>query len=562
MSLSPERLQNLIDKVDKSLARAENSTIKRVTTALDSAYLQLEKQLLASYQKYQPEKSLLPAQRKLLIMQEISAYLTLLDPSRKAQIEQSFQELLRTSYESGMALGQTLITGIGNETVESFSAVPLNAIVFQAQESAARLSRWSEDLRPKISAIVEIGLATGDGPRKVAQNLRAQLGIVKGKAMTIARTESMASHNRALQQAYQDNNVGYVQLIATSDGRTCPYCGGRSGNVYRIGEIQLPLHPNDRCVLSPFKPEWQKLGLTNDKWHEEQKQQIVGELEKAGKAPSYGPAPFERASGQPAPTPVWRPGDSPINEPEQPKPVAPVEPKPQPVALTHKELIKSGRDRFAAVDAVLRQTSDPVRRFDVMEDFRQSLLKGNLSKANAVALAENLEADDEIFDLVDEQDWIDTVAEFYRMTNGKGSKSLKQLRLRDDRAWASDKGYINVGYYSTLDSQMQGLFHEMGHHVEYESKDLQKAVRDWVISRATGDQRPLRELTGDNGYRDDEMAYPDKFVDPYVGKLYEDGYTEVISMGMEHFYRAEDMDFLYSKDPEHFYLILGILGRD
>ena len=56
---------------------------------------------------------------------------------------------------------------------------------------------------------------------------------------------------------------------------------------------------------------------------------------------------------------------------------------------------------------------------------------------------------------------------------------------------------------------------------------------------------------------------PDKFVDPYVGKVY-DGYfgekaTEVVSMGIERFHSPESMKEFRDKDPDHFHFILGVL---
>ena len=70
----------------------------------------------------------------------------------------------------------------------------------------------------------------------------------------------------------------------------------------------------------------------------------------------------------------------------------------------------------------------------------------------------------------------------------------------------------------------------------------------------------LKDLTGFN--YGNETAYPDHFVDPYVGKVYGDNSTEVMSMGMQYFKDAESMLRLYRKDKEHFYLIVGAIRGD
>lgn len=141
-----------------------------------------------------------------------------------------------------------------------------------------------------------------------------------------------------------------------------------------------------------------------------------------------------------------------------------------------------------------------------------------------------------------------------RITNGKGAKSLKHIDQIRDRASANTDGTIDAGGYIYPPI----LFHEFGHHVEYESDTIRQAAQEFVKKRATGEPKSLIELTGDSHYRPDEKAYPDKFIHPYVGKKYEAGHTEVVSMGLEHFAFGSDMVKLYKADKEHFHFMLGI----
>ena len=69
---------------------------------------------------------------------------------------------------------------------------------------------------------------------------------------------------------------------------------------------------------------------------------------------------------------------------------------------------------------------------------------------------------------------------------------------------------------------------------------------DWAFSRATGEPEKLSKLTGDKNYKDSEVAYPDKFIDPYVGKVYgQVPITEVLTMGFQHFESATSLNQLY-----------------
>lgn len=104
------------------------------------------------------------------------------------------------------------------------------------------------------------------------------------------------------------------------------------------------------------------------------------------------------------------------------------------------------------------------------------------------------------------------------------------------------------------------VFHELGHHLEFNDRDLLTSNREWVKSRATGSVSKLSEMTGNSNYDESERAYPDLFVDPYVGKVYGSGYsTEVISMGVQHLTTGSDSHELFRADPEHFYLTIGTI---
>ena len=69
----------------------------------------------------------------------------------------------------------------------------------------------------------------------------------------------------------------------------------------------------------------------------------------------------------------------------------------------------------------------------------------------------------------------------------------------------------------------------------------------------------LKRLTGAN-YRADEMAYPDTFINPYVGKDYGGRASEVFSMALQHLESYDSLLPLIA-DPEHFSLLMGFCLR-
>lgn len=142
---------------------------------------------------------------------------------------------------------------------------------------------------------------------------------------------------------------------------------------------------------------------------------------------------------------------------------------------------------------------------------------------------------------------------------GKLPSSLRRVVKTRDRAYALKFSQtINIGSsVAHAQSCRTTLLHEFGHHVEYTNKSLNSKAKKIIKTRAKG-QEKLSKLTGLN-YSPKEVAFFDDFIDAYVGKIYENGYTEVVSIGLEHFSNGSTMFKLFEKDEEHFNLILDLV---
>lgn len=154
------------------------------------------------------------------------------------------------------------------------------------------------------------------------------------------------------------------------------------------------------------------------------------------------------------------------------------------------------------------------------------------------------------------------MAEFYRLTGGKSSA----IRISSDggrRANAVgvetrlDEKVINLG--SRFDKTV--LFHELAHFLE--NDPIAKAASNGFLvkRRESPTVFSLKSLTGQS-YRSNEGAYKDNFMDPYIGKVYGDGVTEVFAMGMQYLANPKDAAIFAAKDPEMFALISGYLSGE
>ena len=139
-------------------------------------------------------------------------------------------------------------------------------------------------------------------------------------------------------------------------------------------------------------------------------------------------------------------------------------------------------------------------------------------------------------------------------------------------------------------------FHEMGHIVEFGRGWMDSYAANWRDSKAftlgklesdKSQDRFLREADGKMiphatrtgldgrelpvfrlvdmpphkklGYEPQEVVVMDKFVSPYMGKVYEGGnYTEVMSMAMQHFASPGEMRELYQAHPDLFETVVGL----
>ncbi len=204
------------------------------------------------------------------------------------------------------------------------------------------------------------------------------------------------------------------------------------------------------------------------------------------------------------------------------------------------------------------------------ESVKLHKLKEDIIKHHKVSKEELKDFRDKlyIYDVVKKRPDLETIInateEVYSLSGGKVKRTLVHIDgSGDERAYANQGGKeLNVGTAVGRKDLKETVYHEAGHHVEYSDKSIKEGSRDWLESRATSyTPKSLNEITGHKSYGDHEVALPDNFINPYVGKIYGDrgASTEVVSMGLEHFTSGLKMRELLEKDPEHFYYTVGVL---
>ena len=142
--------------------------------------------------------------------------------------------------------------------------------------------------------------------------------------------------------------------------------------------------------------------------------------------------------------------------------------------------------------------------------------------------------------------------DFFVITNGRLGKITIDTK-NHDRAYATDVQTHYKEGVVMLDNRFEQhvLWHELAHHLEADDT-LRLMAKQYIKSRSLdgGKLHKLRNLTGNKGFRSDEIAYHTDMFSHYVAKVYRHEDTEVFSMGVEAFYNPEKLFLILKDDPK------------
>lgn len=302
----------LSERYDRLSLAQEDALTAQLHTRLERSYRALTQAIEDGWADIAANKSLIAQQQRLLLADQLGDLLYVIKPGDRAAHQRLLTNALMTADDLGMEFHDEVFLTLNpdplvREALESTTGVPIEALKAQADDTVSLLYLNGEAANRAVQQIISDGLIQNWGPKKTAAALQTHLGIVKRDAETIARTEIMnafcgATKARAIQQG------NYVQWVPIRDARTCRYCVGRSMLVYKAHEIQMPLHPRDRCHMVPIAPEWLEdygvIDIDDRNFMAQYRHEGFKELAKNGKKPHYGAGPFDQGEG---PKAVWTP---------------------------------------------------------------------------------------------------------------------------------------------------------------------------------------------------------------------------------------------------------------
>lgn len=225
-----------------------------------------KKDLKAKAKKYPDDKTL-----QKIAKQDIPKYRI----DRLRQLETDLQTRLAevTKYQQTSINGTlTDVAAVSHEATKKMmlEAIGLDIGAINSKQIASFIStdwsgkNWSEriwadreKLGKKVKQTLEKGITQGIGYRKMARELKKEMGTSFNNAFRLIRTESAFIQESITQKSYeraaQELGLEYYKYDAFLDSRTSDICRELDGKRFKVSEMQIgvnapPMHPNCRST--------------------------------------------------------------------------------------------------------------------------------------------------------------------------------------------------------------------------------------------------------------------------------------------------------------------------
>jgi SPP1 gp7 family putative phage head morphogenesis protein len=291
-----KRTLALIQSLDTTLAALEAPTVERLQRIYLAAGQRLEEELTRSrnLSATLSELALSNRQRQVIILDQVKTLQNFLTTRDREAIESSLNQTITAAYSSSAEYGVDMLGVAGLNAVVAAS-VPVEAITLVARDASARLFRHTEDFATNAANAVGVGLAMGSSMQGIARSIQTLAGSTAAQARAIAQTEVINASVGAALATYAAADVDMWALVATADTKTCKWCLGRNGLIYRLGDSAPPLHVGCRCFTLPV------LDIDDVAWLRDFREAAIA---KSLVKPTLVATYWETKSGAGSPTPI------------------------------------------------------------------------------------------------------------------------------------------------------------------------------------------------------------------------------------------------------------------
>lgn len=180
---------------------------------------------------------------------EVTAY-------QETSINGTLTDVAKVSHEATKKMMQESI-GLSIGAINSKQIAALISTDWSGKNWSSRLWTDREKLGKKVRQTLEKGITQGTGYRKMARELKAEMGTSFNNAFRLIRTESAFIqgdiNKTTYQQAAEELGLEYYKYDAFLDSRTSEICRELDGKRFKVSEMQIgvnapPLHPSCRST--------------------------------------------------------------------------------------------------------------------------------------------------------------------------------------------------------------------------------------------------------------------------------------------------------------------------
>ena len=408
-------------------------------------------------------------------------------------------------------------------------------------------AKLGETIRRNIVAAAHRGVPVSD----MVRDVRERMGVGTSDATRLVRTELNYVQNQAALDSIKDAGVTYYRFIATLDNRTMPLCRSKDGEVFAVDDAEPgtnmpPLHPRCRSIIS-------------------------GSLYA-----EHNPRKGTRIARDERGKNVFVPAGMRYGEWKR----VYIDKKQTVAQWLRKNVASQATNTAGALNAVVQSGT-----IDAKEAIKQQIAATQLdtcSVQDVVNIGEAVCAEHDVLGAIGKPDELRAIFANYREMGGalhtdqwaKGSSKVNKQMLAEafahyPKAWVDyfsatgrklytrkeKRGYFSEAgavkdlgrkYVTSLPNYTTDYFtiamnelrkstpwHEIGHMVEHLNPNALRISKEFIAARTAGETpTKLSQIFPGWNYRPNEVTRKDDFIDPYIGKEYQDA-SEVLSMGLE-----------------------------
>ncbi|MGK7896451.1 MAG: hypothetical protein AB4372_23245 [Xenococcus sp. (in: cyanobacteria)] len=283
-----------VDLTNRKIAKAENVDLTRINRSLNIQLTSIERIISRNWQRIK-DQNLLPNEKTNALFNSIQVG------------NNDYTQILKNLYsrvrDESVALNRNWLT---EQVAEFQGSDKLNdPLDFWVLDGNNRIGDWNNKFILNVRSAIQFGYQSRWSSDQVIAAVRQYFGQLQYQVKRVVATGSTGVTSGVSERLTFSNNLELVIFKTSERDNVCPYCVAREGNVYRVGEIVLPLHPECACWFLPVSKSQLRDKSFRDFLKTTRKESLAILAENKGR-PNYGIAPFEKGLKKP-PRPVFNP---------------------------------------------------------------------------------------------------------------------------------------------------------------------------------------------------------------------------------------------------------------